>query len=437
MRYLLAVLLGACVSATAQEVRLVTLDPGHFHAALVQKQMPPGVSETVHVYAPLGPDLLAHLGRVAAFNGRPEDPTRWRLEVHAGGDSLARMLRDKPGNVVVLSGRNRGKIDSVLASVEAGLHVLADKPWLIAAADLPRLEQALDTAQRRGLVAYDVMTERYEITTILQRALANAPEVVGTIPAGSEREPAIELESVHHLMKVVAGAVNLRPAWFFDTEQQGEGLARRGDAPGGPRALAALPGAGDRPSVAAAGALGASLADRARSRAAAAASGRAGAAGVAGRGPPGREARLLRERGGVVHAPRRPRAAARAVELRGTRGRRRHAPRARAGQPRPARGAAGRRAGLAAGAVRRAGPAGGCHGAAHSARAAGRSARRHAARPGGRGRRRALAGGDSRPLPPRPRGPLRRGHRELPRLREGSGARCPRGRRPTCWRSTS
>ena len=135
------------------------------------------------------------------------------------------MLREKPGNVVVLSGRNRGKIDSVLASVEAGLNVLADKPWLIAAADLPKLERALDTAERKGLVAYDVMTERYEITTILQKALANAPDVVGTIPAGSEQEPAIEMESVHHLMKVVAGAVNLRPAWFFDTEEQGEGLA--------------------------------------------------------------------------------------------------------------------------------------------------------------------------------------------------------------------
>ena len=32
------------------------------------------------------------------------------------------------------------------------------------------------------------------------------------------------MESVHHLMKLVAGAPNIRPAWFFDTAQQGEGL---------------------------------------------------------------------------------------------------------------------------------------------------------------------------------------------------------------------
>ena len=40
------------------EVQLLTLDPGHFHAALVQKEMYPGVAPRVHVYAPLGPDLL-------------------------------------------------------------------------------------------------------------------------------------------------------------------------------------------------------------------------------------------------------------------------------------------------------------------------------------------------------------------------------------------
>jgi predicted dehydrogenase len=205
-------------------VRLVTLDPGHFHAALIQKEMYPGVDPTVHVYGPLGPDLLAHLGRVAAFNRRAERPTSWRLEVHAGPDSLERMLREKPGNVVVLSGRNRGKMDRILASVETGLNVLADKPWLISAADFPKLEKALDVAEKRGLVAYDVMTERSEITSILQGELARDREVAGTVGPGTDAEPAVEMESVHHLMKVVAGAVNLRPAWFFDTDEQGEAL---------------------------------------------------------------------------------------------------------------------------------------------------------------------------------------------------------------------
>ena len=33
------------------------------------------------------------------------------------------------------------------------------------------------------------------------------------------------MESVHHILKQVAGVVNLRPAWFFDVREQGEALA--------------------------------------------------------------------------------------------------------------------------------------------------------------------------------------------------------------------
>jgi predicted dehydrogenase len=206
-------------------VRLMTLDPGHFHAALVQKEMYPGVSPIVHVYAPLGADLLAHLGRVAAFNGREANPTRWQLEVHAGPDFFERLLKERPGNVVVLSGRTRGKIDRILAAVQSGLNVLADKPWIIASADLPKLEAALDTAEQKGLVAYDIMTERSEITTILQRELVGDPGVLGALEKGTEAEPGVAMESVHNILKTVAGAPNIRPAWFFDTAEQGEGLA--------------------------------------------------------------------------------------------------------------------------------------------------------------------------------------------------------------------
>ena len=206
------------------DVRFMTLEPGHFHAALVQKEMYPGVSPQVDVYAPLGPDLLGHLNRVSAYNLRAASPTSWRLDVHTGEDSLARMLRDKPGNVVVLSGRNAGKIDRVGASVEAGLHVLVDKPWILGSADLPKLATALDTAEQKRVVAYDIMTERFEASNALQRALVMDPAVFGQIIPGTPTEPGVYIESVHHLMKVVSGAPNIRPTWFFDVTQQGEGL---------------------------------------------------------------------------------------------------------------------------------------------------------------------------------------------------------------------
>ncbi len=41
---------------------------------------------------------------------------------------------------------------------------------------------------------------------------------------GTDAEPGVYMESVHYLMKVVSGAPNIRPAWFFDTAEQGEGL---------------------------------------------------------------------------------------------------------------------------------------------------------------------------------------------------------------------
>src|SRR5919201_1082313 len=206
------------------DVRLMTLDPGHFHAGLVQKEMYPGVAPRVDVYAPLGPDLLEHLNRIAAFNRRADQPTAWQLEIHTGPDFFERMLRERPGNVVVLSGRNRGKIDRIVASVRAGLHVLADKPWILASEDLPKVDAALAEADAKGIVAYDIMTERFEITTILQRAFVNDPATFGEIVKGTEAEPAVYMESVHNLMKVVAGAPNIRPPWFFDTAEQGEGF---------------------------------------------------------------------------------------------------------------------------------------------------------------------------------------------------------------------
>ena len=211
-------------SPAVPDIRFITLDPGHFHAALVQKEMYPGVSPTVHVYAPLGPDLVDHLERVARFNLRADHPTAWQLEVHTGPDFLRQMLRDRPGNAVVISGRNRGKIDRIQSSLEAGLDALVDKPWILEASDLPKLERALATAEERHLVALDIMTERHEVTTELQRELVNDPDTFGTLVKGTETEPAVYMESVHYLMKVVAGAPNPRPVWFFDTAEQGEGL---------------------------------------------------------------------------------------------------------------------------------------------------------------------------------------------------------------------
>lgn len=219
---------GRMRQAQAKDVQFITLAPGHFHAALVQKQTLPHVNPVVHVYAPLGFDLTEHLKRVIGFNTRAEAPTRWQLEVHATDNYLDRFRKEKPGNVVVISGRNAGKIDLIEAAVDAGLNVLVDKPWIIESKDFPKLSRVLAKADKAGLVAYDIMTERFEATNALQRALVNSPDVFGSIEPGTAESPGVYIENVHHFMKSVAGRPNIRPAWFFDSRQQGEGMADTG-----------------------------------------------------------------------------------------------------------------------------------------------------------------------------------------------------------------
>lgn len=206
------------------DVRLITLEPGHFHASLVQKVMYPAVSPTVWVYAPAGPDLDEHLKRVEAYNTRSESPTSWKEKLYTGSDFFERMLAERPGNLVVIAGNNREKIDYINGSLNAGLNVLADKPMCIDVAGFEKLKATFKTAAEKHLLLYDIMTERYEITTILQKALVNDPAVFGRLIKGSVDDPAVTKESVHHLFKYISGKPLRRPAWFFDTAQQGKGI---------------------------------------------------------------------------------------------------------------------------------------------------------------------------------------------------------------------
>jgi len=206
-------------------VRLVTLAPGHFHAALVQKAQLPGVDPQVHVYAPDDTDLTAHMERIKAFNTRSENPTRWVTEVHSGPDWLDRFLPERLGNAVVIAGRNRPKIDLILAAVSNGYCVLADKPWVVEPGDFAKLEQVFAEAERTGVFAWDIMTERWEATTRLQRKLMSDPEVFGTLQNGTGEEPALVFESIHSLSKRVTGNPLRRPTWWFDPAVAGEALA--------------------------------------------------------------------------------------------------------------------------------------------------------------------------------------------------------------------
>ncbi|KAK6020173.1 putative esterase, partial [Ostertagia ostertagi] len=198
-------------------VKLITLDPGHFHAGLVQKTMYDQVDSNVYVYAPAGDDLRLHLDRINAYNTRPENPTRWNEVVYTGDDYFEKMLAEKKGNTVVLAGNNRKKTDYIMGALDAGLNVLADKPMVINSTGFNRLKSAFEKAKEKDLLLYDIMTERFEITSVLQRELSQLPGIFGTLEEGSATAPSVVMESGHC-------RVLTRPAWFLDADQQGQGI---------------------------------------------------------------------------------------------------------------------------------------------------------------------------------------------------------------------
>ena len=203
---------------------LLVLDPGHFHAALTLRERHPLVSDEVVVYAPEGPgaggrDVAEFLDLLEAFNRRPQRPTRWRPVVRAGPDPLARLLDERRGDVVIIAGKNDRKMALVRRLHDAGLHVLADKPWITRSAALADVRHVLAGGAR----VMEMMTGRHAGTSRVAERLVREPEVFGAFDAGEG--PAIRLASVHHLEKSVNGAPLRRPPWFFDVRVQGDGLA--------------------------------------------------------------------------------------------------------------------------------------------------------------------------------------------------------------------
>jgi len=215
----------SCTSTEdSNTVKLMTLDPGHFHAALIQKTSYKDIDLTVDVYAPEGPEVNTFLKSIDAYNSRENNPTNWSVNTHLGDNYLQQMISEKPGNVMVVSGKNSKKIDYIHAAVKAGLNVYADKPLVTNPDGLKKLEEVFRIAEENNVLVYDIMTERFEVNTGIQKAFSMVSSVFGELVDGTPENPAISKESIHHLFKYVSGKPLVRPAWFLDTEQQGEGI---------------------------------------------------------------------------------------------------------------------------------------------------------------------------------------------------------------------
>lgn len=228
----LALVFGAFVGCAPKEKkaseqnRIIVLDPGHFHAGLLQMNRIEGMCDTVSVYAPEGPELGGYLYNINYYNNRKHNPTQWVLEQYVGGDYLEKMLAEAEGNTVVISGNNQKKTRYIYESIKAGYNVLADKPMAISKEDFALLEQSYKLAEKKGLVLYELMTERYDIYNVVEKALLHNKEVFGELLKGSKEQPSVEMQSVHYFCRLSSsGKASSRPAWYYDVEQQGEGIA--------------------------------------------------------------------------------------------------------------------------------------------------------------------------------------------------------------------
>jgi len=118
MKYIIHILLlGLCIGCgekkqsdkmdnnNSENVKFMTLDPGHFHAALVQKAMYKEVDPTIHVFAPEGLEVQGFLNKINTYNSRKEKPTQWNVETYFGDDYLNQMISRRPGNVMVVAGK--------------------------------------------------------------------------------------------------------------------------------------------------------------------------------------------------------------------------------------------------------------------------------------------------------------------------------------------
>ena len=205
----------------AGEVKIIQLNPTHSHAAVVQNQQLSQVDTTVYVYSPDGSELQEYFQQIKSYKSRKDNPTRWNEVNYVGSDYLEKMIQEKKGNVVVLSGNNKIKIEYIEKSINAGFNIFSDKPMVINKDGFNRLKEIYAIAHQKGILMFDMMTERYTLINKIQKSLMQDTLFFGRMQKGTLNHPSIMESSVHHFYR---GGKGNRPSWFFDVTEQGEGI---------------------------------------------------------------------------------------------------------------------------------------------------------------------------------------------------------------------
>jgi hypothetical protein len=130
------------------EVKIIQLNPTHSHAAVAQNVKLEQVDTNVYVYSPEKEELKEYFQQINSCNSRKNNPTNWNLVNYSGPDYLQKMIDERKGNVVVLSGNNKIKIDYIEKSIDAGFNVFSDKPMVINKSGFNRLKDIYPIAPR-------------------------------------------------------------------------------------------------------------------------------------------------------------------------------------------------------------------------------------------------------------------------------------------------
>ena len=76
-----------------------------------------------------------------------------------------------------------------MAAVNAGLNVYADKPLVVNQEGFEKLQKVFEIAKEKNLLVYDIMTERFEVTTGIQKSLINEIQKFWDALDGTPSEP--------------------------------------------------------------------------------------------------------------------------------------------------------------------------------------------------------------------------------------------------------
>lgn len=212
----------SCKSKEGSTSKLIVIDPQHFHAALVQKVANPLIDENVHLFSPSESKTAGYRSLIQQYNSRQENPTHWVIKEYYGADFLTKAFEKDNGDIVVLAGDNKEKINYIAQSVAQVKNVFADKPLVIDIQGYQKLKEILSDPKSSNLV-YDIMTERYDVKNILIKELVNNNTFSGGFESNS-KNPLIQFNSIHHFIKSVSGKSLVRPSMFYDVSRQGEGL---------------------------------------------------------------------------------------------------------------------------------------------------------------------------------------------------------------------